>query len=387
MKALSQFFSRKGRTLALIVILVPLLALFVYVALRSGPLAPVAITVTQVASKALKPAIFGIGTVEARYHHAIGPTAAGRLARLDVDVGDPVRKGQVLGEMDPVDLNDRLLAQEAAVERARSGLAEAQARLDFARVQAQRYEKLWAVKSTSQEAHAIKRQELRLAEVGLTTASRELDRLVAERQALISQRQNLRLVAPVNGVVVKRDIDPGTTVVAGQAVLEIVDPQHVWVNARFDQISATGLQQGLFARVQLRSRRDQALEAKVVRVEMLADSVTEELLAKLSFVQTLEPLPALGELAEVTVDLAPLPVAPVIPNAAVRRDGNQSIVWKIANGAQQRVPVTLGVIDLDGNVQVIDGLADGDVVVVYSDGAITAQSPVRIVDRIPGVSP
>ena len=55
------------RTLALIAVIVPLMALLVYVALRSGPLAPVAVTEAKVESRAISPALFGVGTVEARY--------------------------------------------------------------------------------------------------------------------------------------------------------------------------------------------------------------------------------------------------------------------------------------------------------------------------------
>ena len=89
-----------GRTLALIAVLVPLAALFVWVALRSGPLAPVPVTVVEVANRSIAPALFGIGTVEARYTHRIGPTAAGRVLRVDVQVGDRVAAGQSIGEMD-----------------------------------------------------------------------------------------------------------------------------------------------------------------------------------------------------------------------------------------------------------------------------------------------
>ena len=58
--------SFQRRTLALVVVAVTLLALFVYVAFRSGPLAPVAVTVAEVESRALTPSLFGIGTVDAR---------------------------------------------------------------------------------------------------------------------------------------------------------------------------------------------------------------------------------------------------------------------------------------------------------------------------------
>ena len=55
-------FPLQGRTLALLAVVLPLLALFVYVVLRSGPLAPVAVTLATVESKALTPALFGVGT-------------------------------------------------------------------------------------------------------------------------------------------------------------------------------------------------------------------------------------------------------------------------------------------------------------------------------------
>ena len=83
----------KSRTLALLAVIVPLLALFIYVGLRSGPLAPVSVTVVTVESRAVTPALFGIGTVEARYTYKIGPTFAGRVKRLDVHVGDQVKAG------------------------------------------------------------------------------------------------------------------------------------------------------------------------------------------------------------------------------------------------------------------------------------------------------
>lgn len=82
-----KYLSLQRRTLALVAVLVTLLALLVYTAVRSGPLAPVAVTVAAVESRTLKPSLFGIGTVEARYTYKIGPTIAGRVKRLDVQRG------------------------------------------------------------------------------------------------------------------------------------------------------------------------------------------------------------------------------------------------------------------------------------------------------------
>ncbi len=376
----------QGRTLALLAVVVPLLALFIYVGLRSGPLAPVAVMLVTVESRQIMPALFGIGTVEARYTYKIGPTFAGRIKQLDVDVGDQVRAGQVLGEMDPVDLDDRVRSQEAALKRAQAALREAQARQIYAQTQARRYERLLALHSISEEVVTTRRQELDIADAVLSATREDIARARSDFEALVAQRNNLRLITPLAGVVVVRDADPGTTVVAGQGVVEVIDPGSLWVNVRFDQISAAGLAAGLPARIVLRSRGGQTLTGRVLRVEPRADAVTEEMLAKVIFDNEPQPLPPIGELAEVTIDLPALPATPAIPNAAVRREGDRVGAWRIVNGDLYFSELKLGASDLDGYLQVREGLEIGDQVVVYSEKALASRSRIHVVDRIPGVA-
>jgi RND family efflux transporter MFP subunit len=198
------------------------------------------------------------------------------------------------------------------------------------------------------------------------------------------QQGSLRLVAPVDGLVVAREADPGTTVVAGQAVVEIIDPSSLWMNVRFDQISAAGLRRDLPAQIVLSSRSGQPLKGHVLRVEPKADAVTEETLAKVIFDTQPESLPPLGELAEVTVNLPALPAAPTVANAALRRLGEQIGVWKLVDDDLQFVPVKLGESDLNGRVQVREGVAVGDQVVTYSEKTLTAKSRIKVVDHIAG---
>jgi HlyD family secretion protein len=328
--------------------------------------------------------LFGIGTVEARYTYRSDPTFAGRVKRLDVHVGDQVRAGQVLGEMEPVDLDDRVRSQESAFKRAEAALREAEARQAYAQTQARRYEQLFAVRSTSEEIVTTKRQELQIADAALSAAREDIARARSDREGLVAQRSNLRLIAPVDGVVAVRDADPGTTIVAGQAVVEVIDPKSLWINVRFDQISASGLAGGLPALIVLRSRGGQSLKGHVLRVEPKADAVTEETLAKVTFDNQTRTFAAVGELAEVTVDLPALPAAPVIPNAAVQREGDKVGVWQIVDGDLHFSPVKLGTAsDLDGYVQVREGLKNGDQVVTYSEKALTARSRIHVVDHIP----
>ena len=377
----------QGRTLALLAIIIPLLALFIYVGLRSGPLAPVAVTVASVESGSITPALFGIGTVESRYTYKIGPIFAGRVKSLDVHVGDQVKAGQVLGGMEPVDLDDRVRSQESVLKRAEAVLQESKARQVYAQTQAKRYEQLLSVQAVSGESVATKKQELQVANAELSVAQADLARAHSDREGFIAQRSNLRLIAPVDGVVAVRDADPGTTVVAGQAVVEVIDPKSLWINVRFDQINASGLAAGLPTRIILRSRSGQILKGSVLRVELKADAVTEEMLAKVTFDNQPDSLPSIGELAEVTVDLPALPTVPLISNAAVQREGDKVGVWQIVDVDLHFSPIKLGASDLNGYVQVLEGLNKGDQVVTYSEKALKVGSRIHIVDRISGVSP
>lgn len=377
----------RPRTLTLLAVVLPIALLFVYVILRSGPLAPVAVTTADVVAHPVSPALFGIGTVEARYTYRVGPTYAGRIKRVDVQVGDRVKAGQSLGEMDPVDLGERIRAQDAAARRAEAQLREADARQRYAQTQAHRYEQLLPVHAISEEMVATKRQESQVADAARHGAREELARAHADRAALLAQRGNLQLLAPVDGLVTVRHADPGTTVVAGQAVVDVVDPRSVWINVRFDQLGAHGLAAQLPAQVALRSRNRTKLPAHVLRVEPIADAVTEETLAKVTFDTLPQPLPPLGELAEVTVALRAHPAAPMVPNAAIRHLNNTLGVWRLTDGDLHFTPVELGATDLDGNVQVRKGLKSGDRVVVYSEKALTAHSRIHVVQRLAGATP
>lgn len=398
---MKNFLTSYGKTMALASVVLLLVVLLAYVALRAGPLAPIEVTVEQVASKALQPALFGIGTVEARFTHKIGPTVAGRIKRVDVQVGDSVKAGHLLGEMDPVDLDDKLAGQEATVKRAQASVlaVEAQvqevaARKAFAQVQSQRYALLLVSHSVSEEGASIKRQELEIAnasfaavQANLDASRQELIRARADREGLLRQRMNLRLISPIDGTVSRRDADAGTTVVAGQSVVEVIEPQSVWVNVRFDQQRAQGLTVPLPAKIVLRSRTGEPLEGRLVRVEPHADAVTEEVLAKVEI--TLRPgvMPPIGELAEVSVALPAQAVLPVVSNASLQRVDGRLGVWVIDNDQLKFVPVKTGVSDLEGHVQILQGLSGGERVVVYSHKALKASSRIKVVGSIAGVKP
>jgi multidrug efflux pump subunit AcrA (membrane-fusion protein) len=116
-------------------------------------------------------------------------------------------------------------------------------------------------------------------------------------------------------------------------------------------------------------------------VEVLADSVTEENLGKVAFDSLPEPLPPIGELAEVTIALPELPASPVVPNASIQTISGKAGVWKVEDGKIHFVSVRVGASDLDGSIQVLEGLQVGDQVVAHSASRLTGTSRVHITDN------
>jgi RND family efflux transporter MFP subunit len=383
------------RTLMLLAVSIPIVATFGYVVLRSGPLAPVAVMTATVETRTISPTLFGIGTVDARFFYKIGPTIAGRIDQIYGDVGDKVRAGQVLAEMDPVDLDERIAALDAIIRRAEASIkaAEAQvedasARKNYAVTQQRRYDALRTTNTVSEVAVETKRQDSQLAlaalsaaQSNLAAAEQDLQRNRADRNGLVKQRENLVLRAPVDGVIAARNAEPGTTMVAGQAVIEMIDPANLWINARFDQLAATGLRRGLQSQISLRSHGGTAIPGRISRLEVLADPVTEENLAKVEFETLPEPLPSIGELAEVTVALPELPALPVISNAAILIVDGKAGVWKVEGGKIYFSPVQVGASDLNGDFQVMEGLRAGDEIVVHSASRLTSMNRIHITDN------
>lgn len=389
-----------SRRLALGALAVLLLGTMAFVGARSGPLAGTRVTLHRAETGTVVPALFGIGTVEARRSYLIGPTTAGRVLRVVVDVGDRVKAGQLLAEMDPVDIDERLAALDASIARAASAVAaadaqrqDARAKRELAAMNARRYVDLGEKNFISASGVEAKLQERTSADAGVSAAEANLaaalqdgKRLAAERAGLRQQRANVRLLAPADAVVTSRDAEPGSTVVAGQAVVKLIDPDSLWVKVRFDQGRSRGLATGLQAAIALRSNPGQPLAGTVARIEAVSDSVTEERLAQVAFERAPAGV-AVGELAEVTVTLPATASAVVVPNASIRQQGDQVGAWLAEGGALRFVPLRLGQSSLDGRVEVLAGLKAGDAVVLYSEKELSTDSRIKVVGALEGKRP
>lgn len=366
------------RSLILTIGALAFFAAFVWLLATRGPLAPVGVETAAVIRADLRPHVYGIGTVEAQHAYSVGPIQAGRVLRVLVDQGESVKAGQLLAEIDPVDLRQRAEAASSAAARARQAaqaaqaqVTEADSRARLAQANSERYQALYRQNFVAKEMADSRRHEasaataaLAAARANATGALREIGRAEAEMRGIDQLRQSLKLVSPIDGVVTAREAEPGATVVAGQAVLRLVDPARLWVRARVDQARAQGMQVGLAADIVLRSVPGAALPGKVVRIDLQSDAVTEERIINVAF----DPAPTqlyLGELAEVNIRLSGARDVLTVPRAALAQISGQAGVWQVEAGRARFQPVEFGMQTAE-QVQIVSGLQAGDRLIVYS---------------------
>lgn len=383
----------KRRSAGLLMVVLALA--FVWLALTQGPLASTKVTVDKVRVMDLSPEVFGVGNIEARHSYLVAPVMNGRVSRILVDQGATVTAGQVVAEIDPVDLEDKasssqLMAERAghAIQAAEAQLLEAQSRSKTTAATHARFVELHARGFVTQDMLDAKLHEktaalaaAEAAAANVSAARREQARLRAEAAGVSKLRAQTRLISPINGIVTARMAEVGHILAPAQPVLQMVDPDDLWARVRVDQRQAGELRAGTHAVVVLRSQPQQRHAGTLARVDLISDAVTEERIVNVTFAAR-DLRASLGEFAEVTFQLPRLKQVPTLPSAAIKHPQQREAVWLLQEGRARLREIKTGATTLDGRTQVIDGLNEHDEVIVYSQQALREGLKVKVVAEI-----
>jgi RND family efflux transporter MFP subunit len=322
--------------------------------------------------------VVGPGTVQARVPVTLSARIGATVSRVYVDVGDAVRRGQLLVTLDDRDLSARrgvVSGQREAlmrgVEGARAALAKAQSDLELARSRQRRDLELLAQGFVSRAVLDASNAALDAAAAGVDVARAALSAREADVRTLVQEGRYAdtvlsytRIVAPMDGVVVQRLGEVGNTVVPGTALLKIVDPGSLWVATRVDESVVGRVQPGQAASIRLRS--GETLAGKVARIARQSDAATRELDVHVAF-GTMPQRFAIDQEAEVAIDVGE-DRGVLVPLTALTRDSTGRAVVLIVDGGRTRAqPVVTGGADAR-HVLVRSGLAGGETVVAVAEG-------------------
>jgi HlyD family secretion protein len=342
--------------------------------------------------------VFGLGTVEARVISKVGFEVGAALTELLADQGDRVRKGDVLARLHPAEQEAKVAMARASVKSAEAGLGKAGSALERAEVllaQKQstnrRQKELASRKVISDQVaeEAQRDEEVAAADAAVARSEVEVARMqhegaVAQLQFEETLLEHHALTAPFDALVVARLQELGAVVRAGDPIFTLVAPETVWARAHVDESLAGMIEVGQPAEVRLRSLPQRVFKARVARIDIESDRVSEE---RRVYVKC-EQCPSsfhLGEQAEVFITVANLDEALLVPENDVRSfDGTKGEVWTIENGRLARRVLAFRYRTEDSRLEVVGGLPDGAKVAL---GVPAAAREGRSVRAVAGGSP
>lgn len=341
--------------------------------------APVSVSEYTVERGSIVAEVMGTGTLEARVETTISPKIAGRIENVIVDQGERVLKGDLLVRLDDGELQQQVAiaqaneeAATAAIERLKADRNRATAVFEQAQRNHLRIASLVKQNVANQDDLDRSTEALAVAAAGVARAEAAITEgqkgFVAAQKTLEYHRARLkdtRIDAPFDGLIVKRDREPGDVVVPGSSILTLISTDELWINTWVDETEMARLQETQQARAVFRSEPDRSYPGAVVRLGKETDRETREFVVD---VRVLE-LPknwAVGQRAEAFIEVDQNDDVVVLPAKLLVSQKGEDGVFLNVDGIATWRPVTLGLRSRDA-VEILDGLQESDVVVTPKD--------------------
>ncbi|MBZ5675989.1 MAG: efflux RND transporter periplasmic adaptor subunit [Acidobacteriia bacterium] len=331
------------------------------------------------------------GTLQAVTEAPILARADGYLKARYVDLGDKVKVGQPLAEIDAPELDQQILQAQAAVAQAQASLEQAQASLEqgkanreLARVTAERWKTLAAEGVVSQQENDQNQAQLNSQTANVQALEKAINAQrsnVAAAQANLARLQDVqgyRIVkAPFDGVITVRNVDLGALVSTGNTLLyRIAQTGTLRMYVNVPQVSASSIHAGQAAQLTLSNFPGRRFLGKVARTANALDPSSRTMLVEVA-VSNPDGVLFPGMYAEVDLSTARSNPPLLIPALAliVRSDGAQVAVVQ-ADGVVHLQKVEVGR-DYGDRVEIVQGVAEGATILAAPGDA--AKEGARIV--------
>lgn len=286
-----------------------------------------------------------VGTVRSKMRAAVEPKVSGRVLEYTAVPGEMVKAGDLLAMLDAREIQAKVNQAKAVLE---------QARRDFAR-----QEKLIATNATTRQEFDAADARVKVGEAAVT-----------EAETMMSYA---RVTAPFDGVVTRKLADVGDLAMPGKPLLEIEAPTDLRFEANLPEALLGSVKLGAKMKVKVASVAD-PLEAVVSEIAPVADAVSRTFLVKLD-------LPAAeglrtGQFGRVSVPVAEAMLL-LVPQSAVMKRGQMELVFVARDGKAALRLVKTGKA-LNGQVEILSGLEEGEQVVTSDPTALADGQPVTL---------
>lgn len=386
-------------------------------ALRTGR-GEIPVQISPVVRKTLTYSLNATGDISPLMQVDLFPKVSGYLERIHVHLGDSVKQGQVIAQIDRAEFLQKVKEVEAKLAQAKAQYAEleagtrvedirqaeeavkqAQSRFNNAKLQRERVEALYKKQVISKKEMDVSEMDYNVTEAQLAASQQHLQMLkegarpevkaaslgkLKEMEAILAQEQirlqNTQIVAPFSGEIVRRNVDSGALVSSSTPLVTLVHLETLKVVANVLEKDIAFVKSGMKAKILTEAYPEKPFEGTVVRINKALDLATRTLQVEINIPNPGHLLKS-GMFAKIDLALAEKTEALAIPIEAVLEEGGKQFVFVIEGNQAFRKQVVTGV-EQGQLIEVVEGLKDGDTIVVKGQGSLRDRSTIRVVEGI-----
>ncbi|MBC7414671.1 MAG: efflux RND transporter periplasmic adaptor subunit [Herminiimonas sp.] len=310
------------------------------------------------------------GDVRARVESKLGFRVGGKIVARKINLGDVVKRGQVLMQLDPQDLK---LAQA----QASAGLAAARSNHDMALTEQKRYQEL-------REKNFVSQAVLDAKATAYQAAKASLDQALAAFQSQSNQAGYATLVSDVAGVVTGVDAEVGQVVASGATVARVAQSGEKEIVIAIPEDRVDSLRNVSDIRVRIWASPNEQIHGKLRELSPIADPATRTYTARIAIPDT--PAIRLGMTAYVAFSAKSGTAMLKVPLTALWQEKGVTAVWVIENGVVRLAPVQVTGASGDG-ILLASGVTSGQTIVTAGVNSLRAGQKVTVLGNDPVAAP
>lgn len=334
-----------------------------------GPRVPMTVELGAATRADVSAHLTVVGNLIALQTVDIAPRTAGRLLSVHVQLGDRVRRGQVLAKVEDREIVEQVRQAESAQEVSKATIRQRAADLKVAELNFERSKNLFQRQLLAKQSldDAESRYMAAVAQFDLSKA--QLNQNDSRLQELRINLQNTSVTSPVDGFVGKRSVDPGAMVNTSTAIASVVDISRLRLVVNVVEKDLRMVSAGDPAEVEVDAYPGETFKGKIARVAPVLDPATRTATMEVDIPNGDNKLKP-GMYARINLTVEDRKNALVVPKNAVIDFDNKRGVWAPNQDNRAKfVPVTLGIEGTD-TIEILTGLKDGDQFVTTGAGAV-----------------
>jgi RND family efflux transporter MFP subunit len=306
----------------------------------------------------------------------VTPKSTGRVQVIHQHIGDPVKVGDLIAELELDEIEQQVNRAEAAIQVSKASVAQRKAELANVEAQLGRADKLSDDGLISPQDFETLKTQSEVVRAQVTLAEAQMEQASAELRELTIRLEQTRIYAPIDGIVALRYVDVGALLGPSTPIVQIVNLQTMVTAANVPEREVGKLRVGNRAVVHVDSFGDRGFNGRVARISPVLDAATRSASIEIEIANPGNLLKA-EMFARVELDLASTREAVLLPREALVYRGSQPGVYLIKNDRPEFRPIETGLTE-QGKIEVLANLAPGTEVVGRGSTMIAEGDRIRV---------